>query len=89
MISLIAIMLGVLEMDIQTCINKYIEIMATVFRDAHNFPIDRRRNIAAKYKQDVLRDQILAVIGNSRVIGDNNPEDLRMRRLDRMASCRV
>ena len=89
MISLIAIMLGVLEMDLQTCIDKYIEIMTKVFKNAHTFPVDRRGNIAAKYKQEVLQEQILAVIRDSRVIGDNSPEDLRMRRQDRMASCRV
>lgn len=82
-------MLGVLEMDIQTCINKYIEIMEKVFRDAGIFRVDGRGNIAAKYKQNVLKKHILAVIGDSRVIGDCNPEDLPMRRQDRMASCRV
>ena len=82
-------MLGCLEMDVQTCIDKYIEIMAHVFRNARHSPVDMRGNIAAKYDRDRLRDGILGVIGESRVIPDIAPQDLRMRRHDRTASCRV
>ena len=82
-------MLGCLEMDVQTCINKYIEIMAHVFSNARRSPVDRHGNIAAKYDRDRLKDRILEVIRESRVIQDNAPQDLRMRRHDRSASCRV
>ena len=82
-------MLGCLEMDVQTCINKYIEIMAHVFKNARHAPVDMRGNIVAKYDRDRLRDRILGVIGESRVIPDIAPQDLRMRRHDRTASCRV
>lgn len=82
-------MLGCLEMDVQTCIDKYIEIMAYVFQAPRHIPIDRHGNIAAKYQQGRLRERILGVIGESCVIQDNAPQDLRIRRQDRTALCRV
>lgn len=82
-------MLGCLEMDVQTCIDKYIEIMVDVFRNSRHSLIDRRGNIAAKYEQRRLRERILGVIRESSVIRDIAPEDLLMRRQDRAASCRV
>ena len=82
-------MLGCLEMDVQTCIDKYIEIMVDVFRNSQHSLIDWRGNIAAKYEQGRLRERILGVIRESSVIRDIAPKDLLMRRRDRAASCRV
>ena len=82
-------MLGCLEMDIQTCIQKYIKIMSYVFQNARHSSVDKYFNIVGKYKQSRLKERFLEVIAESRVIQDNAPQDLRMRRTDREASCRV
>ena len=82
-------MLGCLEMDIQTCIDKYIKMMTYIFSDARLSPVDKKLNIVAKYSQDRVKERILEVIGESRVIQENAPKDLLMRRDDRAACCRV
>lgn len=82
-------MLGCLEMSVQACIDKYIEIMVYVFKNSRHSAVDMRGNIAAKYEQHRLRERILGVIGESSVVGDIAPEDVLMRRRDRAASCRV
>ena len=83
-------MLGCLEMDIETCIEKYIEIMDYVFDNPRILPVNiLTGQLIPKYKQSKLREGILGVIGGSRVTQGMPPETVRMRRTDASPQCKV
>ena len=60
--SLIAIMLGRLEMDVKTCIEWYTHLCDMVFSDKKTFSIDITTKIRARYDSDLLKDIIKKVI---------------------------
>lgn len=83
-------MLGCLEMDVQTCIDKYIKIMDYVFDSPRRMPVDIiSGELVPKYKQSRLRERILDVIRDSRVCQSMPPETVPMRRTDRSSHCKV
>ena len=83
-------MLGCLEMDVQTCIDKDIEIMDYVFDIPRRMPVDIvSGELNPKYNQSRLRERILDVIRDSRVTQGMPPETVPMRRTDRSSYCRV
>jgi hypothetical protein len=63
---LIAIMLGRLEMDVDTCIAKYNELMKTVFKKKSSLlPFSRSGKVKARFDSARLRGAIDDVIANS------------------------
>lgn len=60
--SLIAIMLGRLEMDVGSCIRSYLDLCKSVFSDKKTFPINLQGNIRARFKTDALEKAIKKVI---------------------------
>lgn len=62
--SLIAIMLGRLQMDVDECIDAYSELSRTVFRKK-GFPLDKSGNIKGKYKASELVNAVKTITRNS------------------------
>jgi calcium-independent phospholipase A2-gamma len=64
--SLIAIMLGRLEMTVQACIDAFIEMMDVIFEKRHTLPFDwRDGKIRARYDSEALQTRIKAIIRNA------------------------
>ena len=83
-------MLGCLEMNIKSCIDKYIEIMDYVFDNPRRLLVNPLNGeLLPKYKQSKLKEKILEVISESRVTQGIPPEKVLMRRTDRLALCKV
>jgi hypothetical protein len=83
-------MLGVLEMDIQTCINKYLEIMDYVF-SGPRLPISWRMDVVSRFDKGRLRDKIIEVIRESTLCRQSGirPDQLLLRRPGQTPRCRV
>lgn len=60
--SLIAIMLGRLEMDVDSCIKWYIYLCKLVFSNKKLSPIDLMTNIRARFDSDKLEEAIKKVM---------------------------
>ena len=62
--SLIAIMLGRLQMDIQPCIDAYSELSRRIFCN-RGLPVDWRGKVTGRYKASELEDAVRTIIKNS------------------------
>lgn len=82
-------MLGCLEMDVQSCIQKYTEMMDYVFDNPRKLPVNIAGELVPKYKQSKLEEKILEVISQSPVTQGIPPEKVLMRRTDRSSPCKV
>ena len=67
--SLIAIMLGRLEMDVQPCIDAYSELSRRIF-SKKSLPVDWRGHVNGRYKASELEDAIKKIVKDS-----GSPED--------------
>lgn len=82
-------MLGCLQMDVQTCIDKYAQIMDHVFESPRIMPVNiTNGELVPKYKQSRLKARILEVIGEARVTQGTPPDRVRMR-TDMPSRCKV
>lgn len=63
-VSLIAIMLGRLQMDIDECINAYSELSRNIF-SKKGLPLDKWGNIKGRYKASELGNAVKTIIRNS------------------------
>ena len=81
-ISLIAIMLGRLEMDVQPCIDAYSELSRRIF-SKKGLPVDWRGHVNGRYKASELEDAIKMIVK-----GSGSPEDAPLND-GKGRSCRV
>ena len=68
-LSLIAIMLGRLHMDIQPCIDAYSELSRCIFSEK-GIPVDWRGHVKGKFKATKLEEAVKEIIK-----GSGSPED--------------
>jgi hypothetical protein len=61
MYSLIAIMLGRLQMSVDDCIQKYEDMVDEIFKKSH-FPVTRRGEVKGRFNTEVLTRKIQKVI---------------------------
>ncbi|KAM7213422.1 Acyl transferase/acyl hydrolase/lysophospholipase [Rhypophila decipiens] len=71
--GLIAIMLGRLEMDVDSCLETYREFIPQVFSKPSTFPITWSGNLRPRYSSKTLRETVIHIIG--RRVGTSNEKD--------------
>ena len=60
--SIIAIMLGRLRMDVQECIDIYLELADEVFSKVHILPVNLRGRTHGRYNQEGLSDAVVNLL---------------------------
>lgn len=78
--SLIAIMLGRLEMSVEECIEHYLTLSKTVFKREHYLPVKINGRVQARFRTSALEDAIKRMVTESHRVGaEGTGVETRMR----------